>query len=324
MGGFIHILNISFSSSLAVAGVAFFSSLTLSLILVPLCRRLALRLDFLDRPGGRKEHERATPLLGGLAVALACGLGLVAVLAYQGLFSSETDLDIPTDPFKLIFMGSVIIFATGLIDDLFGDNMPFYYKLVGQIIGSSVAMAVVFFAYFKRLIDEDVGVADYLYLVVHLSWMLTVINSFNFSDNMNGLSSGLAVIALLISMVYLGSMFNIPFIILGFILVGAILGFMPFNFPKARIFLGDAGSMFIGYWLAIILWPLTKGFFSAEEPLFGLDKLIPPILVMGVPLYDAAFVVFMRAKEGRPSTWATTTISATGWCDAALRPRKRP
>jgi UDP-GlcNAc:undecaprenyl-phosphate GlcNAc-1-phosphate transferase len=130
--------------------------------------------------------------------------------------------------------------------------------------------------------------------------MLTTINSFNFSDNINGLTSGLAVIVLLISMVYLGAQFNLRYIVLGFIVVGGILGFMPYNFPKAKIFLGDAGSMFIGYWIGIILWPLGQGFFDGKNPLFGLDNMIPPLLIMGIPLYDAAFVVVMRWYEKRP------------------------
>ena len=293
-------VGLTFSNSMALACLAFFGALAFSLALVPVFRALALRLRILDHPGGRKEHLSPTPLLGGVAVFFACAaaLGLVALAQRFMGVAGETELGFGRIGY--IFTGSVVIFLTGLLDDLFKDRLPFYYKLSGQILGSSVAMGVLFYAQLVRFVSEDVPLADYVYLAILMGWMLTVINSFNFSDNMNGLSSGLAVIAILTSMVYLGSQVNTRFLVLGFILTGAVLGFMPYNFPKARIFLGDAGSMFVGYWIGIILWPLTSGFFNGDRPLYGLDLLVPPVLVLGVPLYDAAFVVIMRWKERRP------------------------
>ena len=293
-------MGLTVSNSMALACVAFFGALALSLVLVPLFRGLALRFGVLDRPGGRKEHLQPTPLLGGVGLILACAgaLGLVALT--QRLMGGNGAGELGFGRIGYIFMGSLVIFLTGLVDDLFKDRLPFYYKLAGQILGSAVAMGVLFYAQLVRFVSEDVPLAEYVYLAILMGWMLTVINSFNFSDNMNGLSSGLAVIAILTSMVYLGSQVNTRFLVLGFILTGAILGFMPYNFPKARVFLGDAGSMFVGYWIGIILWPLTSGFFNGNRPLYGVDLLVPPILVLGVPLYDAIFVVIMRWKEKRP------------------------
>jgi len=293
--------NLSVSSPLAMACVAFFSSLIFSLILVPIFRKVAIKLDLLDKPGGRKKHETATPLLGGVGVLFACTLALITVIIFERYYPIRNGVSLNLLRFKLVFLGSLIIFMTGLIDDLFGERMPFYFKLIGQIIGTSLAMAFVFFAYyFKNFEQGDVTFGDYVYLLIFMGWMLTTINSFNFSDNLNGLSSGLAVIALLIALVYLGALFNLSYIMIGFIIVGSILGFMPYNFPKARVFLGDAGSMFVGYWIGIILWPLGAGFFDGMKPLFGLDNMIPPLLLMGIPLYDAAFVVVMRWREKRP------------------------
>jgi UDP-GlcNAc:undecaprenyl-phosphate GlcNAc-1-phosphate transferase len=254
----------------------------------------------LDEPGGRKEHSTSTPLLGGLAVLFASVASLLLVAGLEDYFRGDSTWELRLLDLKFIFIGSLVIFGTGLIDDFFKDKLPFYFKLLGQIIGSSVAMVFLFYGQLSRLLREDVPLADYIYLIILMGWMLTVINSFNFSDNINGLSSGLAVITLLVAMVYLGGQMNTRFIILGLIMVGSILGFMPYNFPRAKIFLGDAGSMFIGYWVGIILWPLTGGFFDGTKPLLGLDHLIPPLLVLGVPLYDAAFVVYMRWYEGRP------------------------
>lgn len=286
---------------MAMACLAFFSALVFSLALVPLFRLLALKLGTMDKPGGRKEHETSTPLFGGIGVVCACALSLLVIMVYEHMQSPDESIKLNLARFNYIFMGSLIICLTGLIDDLFGERMAFYYKLIGQIIGTSVAMVFVFFAYyFKDFKSGGVTFADYVYLLIFMGWMLTTINSFNFSDNINGLSSGLAVISLLIAMVYLGSHFNFSYIMLGFIIVGAILGFMPYNFPKAKIFLGDAGSMFIGYWIGIILWPLGQGFFDSANPLFGFDNLIPALLILGLPLYDAAFVVVKRWQDKRP------------------------
>jgi len=280
--------------------LAFFSSLVFSMALVPLFRRYALRSEVLDVPGGRKEHKAPTPLFGGVGIVLACSLSLFLVNWLSSGFSEETGFELKLEHLTFVMIGSLIIFATGLIDDLFKEKLPFYFKLIGQIIGSSAAMIILFYPNLRRLVEERVPIADYIYLIVLMGWMLTVINSFNFSDNINGLSSGLAIIALLTAMVYLDAQVNTRFIVLGLILVGSILGFIPYNFPRAKIFMGDAGSLFIGYWVGVILWPISKGFFNGDRPLYGLGHIIPPLLVLGVPLYDAAFVVFMRWREGRP------------------------
>ena len=152
----------------------------------------------------------------------------------------------------------------------------------------------------EKIFSGEADYRSYLYALFFILWMLTSINSFNYSDNINGLMGGLAVISLLTSIVYLGHIFDSRFIVLGFAVMGGILGFLPFNFPRARIFIGDAGSMFIGFWIGIILWPLTEGFLAADKVLMGIDNLLPPFLVLGVPFFDACFVLFVRAREGRP------------------------
>jgi UDP-GlcNAc:undecaprenyl-phosphate GlcNAc-1-phosphate transferase len=300
MDSIVGIPGLAFSNSLALSCLAFFGSLVFCLALVPVFRTLALKSGIMDEPGGRKEHGAPTPLFGGMAVLTSSIAALLLVAGLETYFQGDSTWELKFLDLKYFFIGSLVIFGTGLIDDFFKDKLPFYFKLMGQIIGSAVAMVFVFSPQISRLLNEDVPLADYIYLLILMGWMLTVINSFNFSDNINGLSSGLAVITLLVAMVYLGGQMNTRFIILGLIMVGSILGFMPYNFPKAKIFLGDAGSMFIGYWVGIILWPLTGGFFDGTKPLLGLDHLIPPLLVLGVPLYDAAFVVYMRWYEGRP------------------------
>jgi UDP-GlcNAc:undecaprenyl-phosphate GlcNAc-1-phosphate transferase len=152
-----------------------------------------------------------------------------------------------------------------------------------------------------ELVTEGGALKEWLYLLFSLGWYLTIVNSFNFSDNMNGLMSGLSIIAFAASVVYLGSRDSLRSMIVATVLVGALLGFMPYNFPRSRVFLGDAGSMFTGFWMAWIQFELSQGFLGDHgEGDYGFSHLIPAILVMGVPLYDAAFVVLMRVIERRP------------------------
>lgn len=284
-----------------VSALTLGSSFLLSIILTPLCRRFALKQDIVDKPGGRKEHVNVTPLLGGMAVFLS---GAVAVLLVVACIESGlvTGCHIEFSSLGLVFLGATVLLVTGLWDDCIKEKagLAFYYKLLGQLIAAGFAMIVMARPELEKIFSGTADYRSYLYTIFFILWLLTSINSFNYSDNINGLMSGLAVISLLTSIVYLGHIFDPRFIVVGFAVMGGVLGFLPFNFPRARIFIGDAGSMFIGFWIGIILWPLTEGFLAADKVLMGLDNLLPPFLVLGVPFFDACFVLFVRAREGRP------------------------
>ncbi len=277
-------------------------ALAFSALIMPLCLRLALQLDIVDKPGGRKEHRKVTPLLGGLGVFLACLLAIVFMWAFlKDRYLDDFPAGAWNNKFTTVFLGSTILFITGLIDDVIKrkTEMPYYYKLLGQVAAISLAMLVMAKTHMDAVFVGEGTAKDYVYLLFFLLWLLTTINSFNFSDNTNGLMSGLAVIAILTSVVYLDRLDN-RMIMLGLILVGSILGFLPYNFPRARIFMGDAGSMFVGFWAGIFTWPLTSGLLVDNQFPFGVDNLLPPFLLLGVPLYDACFVLIQRLREGRP------------------------
>lgn len=277
-------------------------ALTFSALLMPACLRLALKLDIVDKPGGRKEHRKVTPMLGGLGVFLACLLAIIFMWAFlKDRYLEEFPKGSWNKNFTRVFLGSTILLITGLIDDVIKrkTEMPYYYKLLGQVAAISLAMLVVAKSQMNDIFLGVGTAGDYFYLLFFLLWLLTTINSFNFSDNTNGLMSGLAVIAILTSVVYLNRLDN-RIIVLGLILVGSILGFLPFNFPRAKIFMGDAGSMFVGYWAGVFTWPLTQGFLEENQTFFGLDNLLPPFLLLGVPLFDACFVLIQRLREKRP------------------------
>ncbi len=276
-----------------LAAQGFSVAFTAALVGVPLCIALALRLGVVDKPGGRKTHERVTPLLGGVGVLAASVAGL-AVIAWQTGPLEAVDLKL--DQLTRAIVASLVMFVIGLVDDVFKDRMAFQLKLLGQILG----VVVILGPRMADLITQGGEPREWFYILFSLGWYLTIVNSFNFSDNMNGLMAGLSIIAFAASVVYLGSKDSLRSMIVSTVLVGALLGFMPYNFPRSRVFLGDAGSMFTGFWMAWIQLELAKGFpGSAAEGDYGFSHLIPAILVMGVPLYDAAFVVFMRLVERR-------------------------
>ena len=276
---------------IAIAGVSV--ALGVSLIAVPLCRLLALKVGVVDRPGGRKTHEKVTPLLGGIGVVLGVMAGLFVVW-------SQSEAHLPGglgfSNISFVIAGSLVIFLIGLMDDIFKDSMGFEPKLLGQIVGVLVLM----WPSLRDLVSNG-GTADqWLYQLFFLGWYLTIVNSFNFSDNMNGLMSGLSVISFAAAIMYLSSTDSYRSMTVAAVLMAAVLGFMPYNFPRSRVFLGDTGSMFIGFWMAWVQFDLAKGFMDVGNHDFGASHLIPAVLIMGVPLFDAAYVVFMRINDRRP------------------------
>jgi UDP-GlcNAc:undecaprenyl-phosphate GlcNAc-1-phosphate transferase len=278
---------------LTIAAQGLSVALSASLVAVPLCRAVARRTGVVDRPGGRKQHEDVTPLLGGVGVVVAMALGLVLV----NRFALADGVDLQLWQIAPVLGAAALMFVVGLIDDVFKDRLPFQLKLGGQIAAVLVLMA----PHLWRLFTVGGPIQEWLYQLFFLGWYLTIVNSFNFSDNMNGLMSGLSIIAFSASLVYLGSVDSLRSMLIAVLLVGALVGFMPYNFPRSRVFLGDAGSMFVGFWMAWIQFDIAKGFLGVGTgTLLGLEHLVPAVLIMGVPLYDAAFVVVMRAVEKRP------------------------
>lgn len=278
--------------TIAAQGLAI--ALTTALVVMPGCILLARKFGIVDKPGGRKTHAKVTPLLGGVGVVFASAVGFAVV---NWLLRSEPDYDLDFDAIAHVVAGSLVLFLIGLIDDVFKETMTFQPKLLGQVIGVLVLMWPNLQVLWN---DPTAPAAVWVYQFFFLCWYLTIVNSFNFSDNMNGLMSGLSVIAFAAAILYLQTEDRSRTMMVAVILVGSLLGFLPFNFPRSRIFLGDAGSMFIGFWMAWIMFDLIEGFMGDQTADMGANHLVPAVLIMGVPLYDAAFVVFMRWREKRP------------------------
>lgn len=272
---------------LLAAGVAFMAALAV----VPLVRRFALAFDVVDRPGGRKTQRQPVPLLGGAGVLIAAVAG-IAVASMCLLRDQPTGMA----GTGRVLLGGGLMFAIGLIDDWFKDRIGPLPKFVCQFI----AVVLLFSPQYLRLMSGEATAGNVVHLFAITLWFLTVVNAVNFVDNMNGLCAGLSTISLLVGLFGLSQSQDVRYAVVAGGLGGALLGFLPYNYPKARLYLGDAGSHLAGYFLAVLSLEFTAGFMSGGARLLGIDAFVPAMLVLGLPLFDLLFSVVRRAMEGRP------------------------
>ena len=273
----------------------------LSLVLTAVVRGWARRRGFVDQPGGHKQHDTPVALGGGIAILLAVGLPLLAaalvpvVLAGDGapqwlpglMQTHHEGIAAKLPKLLAILAGAVVLHVVGLIDDrrALGAGPKF-------IVQVAVALALVLGAN-VRLLEMLPGP---LSIGLTVLWIVLITNAFNFLDNMDGLAAGVAAIAAAIfaaSALLAGQVF-VPLTAL--VLVGALLGYLPYNFPPARIYMGDAGSTVIGYLLAVLTVLTT--FYDPQRGLQPFGVLVP-IVVLAVPLYDVVSVCWHRIRAGQ-------------------------
>lgn len=249
--------------------LVFAAALVLSAAMTPVVRTFARRTGFCDVPGVKKMHRSATPLLGGLAIALAFGAAVATGFSEDPLLPAMAG-------------GGALVLALGIWDDRSCVRpLP---KLVGQLCA-----AVCLTIFGMRL---HVFHAPLLDFPLMLFWVVGVTNALNLSDNMDGISAGLAAIASFWFFVIGLVSGSVAVAIAAIALCGACLGFLRYNFNPASIFMGDAGSMFIGFTLAAI------GVRSVAEAASPFAPAVP-VLVLAVPVFDTAFVSWRRRSEGR-------------------------
>jgi UDP-GlcNAc:undecaprenyl-phosphate GlcNAc-1-phosphate transferase len=245
--------------------------------MVPLVRAYALWRGVLDVPAARKVHAVPTPLLGGLA--LYTGFAFTVLANFE--FSR---------PLKGVAVGGTMIVAIGILDDMF--DIPARVKLFGQVAAAIVAVT---YGVQLLVIPYWVPGSTGWNVILTVLWMVMVTNAIQFLDGMDGLAAGLGVIA--------GIFFSIAalqtgqgyLMFLSAALVGACLGFLPYNFrPRgAAIFLGDAGASFIGFTLAGLA---AMGEWAEASPVVAM---LTPLLILGVPVFDIAFVGVVRVVTGK-------------------------
>jgi UDP-GlcNAc:undecaprenyl-phosphate GlcNAc-1-phosphate transferase len=280
----------------ALGGVGAF---LVSVATVPVWRWWATWIGMVDDPGHRKIHSAPTPLAGGWAVLGAILVALAAgIVAVKWGFVSLVGGADPQELLRygiskragqlaVIVAGAIGMALVGMLDDKF--ELRPVYKFGGQLlIASCVALAGMRITLFVPSLVFS--------FVVTVLWILTVTNALNFLDNMNGLCTGLGIIGAWACGWSAAVQGQYLVASLAFIACGALLGFLPYNFPKASAFLGDAGSHLVGYLLAALA--ILPHFYSKLQP--SRWAVLSPLVILAVPLLDMAWVVLLRTRIGQP------------------------
>jgi UDP-GlcNAc:undecaprenyl-phosphate GlcNAc-1-phosphate transferase len=274
---------------------AFAGAFATTLLALPYFREWCLRTNLVDNPGHRKIHAAPVPLAGGLAVLAGILLPLVAG-AFFAVSSIENPRVLPPIAYGFshrfielgaIALGAIAITWLGWLDDK--HELKPFQKFTGQFfIALLVAASGARVTLFVPNIFFSYGVT--------ILWLLTVINAFNFIDNMNGLCAGLGAIGALLFALIAATHGEYLVALTGFLMCGALLGFLPHNFPNARAFLGDSGSHLVGYLLAVLA--ILPHFYTKKNP--HPLAVLSPLFVLAVPLIDLAWVVIVRTFAGKP------------------------
>ncbi|MCF8011504.1 MAG: undecaprenyl/decaprenyl-phosphate alpha-N-acetylglucosaminyl 1-phosphate transferase [Clostridiales bacterium] len=263
-----------------------FTAFILSWIFTPWVKKKAFSWGAVDKPAARKVHKSAMPRIGGLAVYMAF---VPVVLLSGGL----------TMPVYGMLLGGTLVMALGVVDDIRG--LPARVKLVGQVAAASAVIPFgIKVQYITNPLSGDLFFLGWLAVPVTVFWIVSVINAINLIDGLDGLAGGVSCIAALTLAAVAwtqGHMFNTPgmagVILLALAFAAAILGFLRHNFHPASIFLGDSGSMFLGFTLAVMsIMSFTK---SATA-----ISVIIPLVILGLPLMDTFFAIIRRYYKQQP------------------------
>ena len=289
-------------------------SMALAWLAVPVTTRLAQSFGMIDLPDRHKAHARPTPLLGGCAIFAAILLPTMLAMATARIWAhdpggipawvpAEVKLHIPGAAARApqalgILACALVLHVIGIIDDR--KNLGPWLKLAGQFLASTVAVV-----FFDVRVLTVAGTA--ISCTITVLWLVAITNAFNFLDNMDGLSAGVAAIcaaALLGAAASIGQLFVTGWLC---VILGALLGFLPHNYPPAKVFMGDAGALVIGFLLGVVSClttyvhpsqslgpPLGAHGLTGTHYLYGV---FVPVVVLAVPLYDMISVICLRLAD---------------------------
>jgi len=265
--------------------IAFVAALIATIVLTPIAVKLATKYGFLDQPGRHKRHKRPTPLAGGLVMFASFWITMIVILAISADVRSEL-----WGPLPFIFAGAVILTLVGFSDDL--KPLSAWVKLIAQI-------AVGYLLYVGGLSPEllwtpfgGTEVGPLVSALITISWVVVLTNAINLIDGLDGLASGVALIAA-VTLAFVGKIHAVG---ASLVFVAAIAGFssafLYFNHHPAKIFLGDSGSMQLGYYFAVysLIFPM-KSFTAAA--------LFVPLLALGVPILETSSSLLRRLISGK-------------------------
>ncbi len=247
----------------------------MSVALTFLTRRFACQYGYVAKPKSDRWHKRPTAMMGGTAIFLT------TVLVYA--------LAVPiTKEALVILAGSTVLFLVGLIDDIL--HIKPYQKLIGQFIGVGI---IVGFGLALPLTNSEI-----LNIAITAFWLIGITNAVNLLDNMDGLAAGISAIAAITLAIGFGASGQTDEMLLVTVFIGALVGFLAFNFNPASIFMGDCGSMFVGFFLSSSVLMTQVGGRSRSV----VSVLAVPALILVVPIFDTTFVTVLRKVWGRKAS----------------------
>lgn len=275
--------------------IAFLLAFITAFVITPHTMRLAKRVGAIDIPNDRRVNKKPMPRLGGLAVISGFFVSIIYLLITTSL---EGKIDLFGEEnyyFKLIgfFIGIVILGIVCYIDDVKG--IPSYAKLAAQIVAAIIVVAfgIKIEDISIPFIEGKIEIGGVFSYILTVCWIIGITNAINLIDGLDGLSSGVTLISCLsLLMVFALNGSPLIAIILITALAGAIVGFLPFNFSPAKTFIGDTGSNFMGFSLAIIsILGVAKTYTALV--------LIAPIIILAMPIFDTLFAIFRRIIKGK-------------------------
>lgn len=264
-------------------------------VALPLWRAWCVRTGLVDDPGHRKIHHEPVPLAGGLAVFTGMLIPILLGALALALHGTDTaaapalthGLERRGGQLAMLFGGAAGMVLLGWLDDKF--ELRPAVKFGGQVL---VALAVALSGVRVTLFVPS----ELFSIVATVLWIVTVTNAFNFMDNMNGLCAGLGALGAFFFALLTAANGEYLVAITGFLMCGALAGFLPWNFPNARAFLGDAGSHLVGYLLAVMA--ILPHFYTQQNP--RPLAVLAPLLVLAIPLLDLAQVTVFRTLNRKP------------------------
>jgi UDP-GlcNAc:undecaprenyl-phosphate GlcNAc-1-phosphate transferase len=279
--------------SIKEIGFAFFAALSLSVLLTPLARRVALKYGFVDKPDRRKRHLMTTPLLGGMAIYLAFGIAVLAGLLF--LNGDSSMISIGWKPLCImVIIGAGLMSIVGLVDDILGLSPAI------KLILHTIAAVLVGFIFITKgaLLSVFLTGSSFAWLTAPLTviWLVGITNSVNLLDHADGLSAGTCAIAAIFFSILNILSGNLSIAFISAALAGATIGFFFFNYNPASIFMGDCGSNMLGFMLGMIA---VLGVYTSEGSIREI-AIFTPIFILALPLIDTAFVLKYRWKIRKP------------------------
>ena len=266
--------------------LAFILAAGTALLVTPGVIFLAKKTGAMDAPDPRKVHKKPIPRIGGIGIYIAFMIAILVIKSYTPL--------VPEVQFELtgLLVGGTLIVLLGIIDDY--KNLPAKVKLVGQIVAACV-LVIAFDVRIDFITDPfgDYMYLEYLAIPVTVFWIVGLTNTVNLIDGLDGLAAGVATIASITIFLVALQQDILLVAVLTAALAGAAIGFLYYNFNPARIFMGDSGSMFLGYMLAGIS---VIGAVKCAATI----ALIVPILALGLPILDTTFAIVRRYRGGVP------------------------